>query len=634
MVNYLKISDFNKPVLNYLYHYEFFLKNFPFSFKKNYKNDIFLKVLKNPYIFTNNIKNLFNFTFKNGLFKSMFLSKKNYIPPFFNFFNKKNKMHTNRFYTQISKLRLRFKKISKINLIVKFSGYRPIRNCIGSKLALTPLTPPNTNIKWVFSKTTNKVDRLFSKLFFYNKYFYKIYTDGVLMPRLGTNLNTPELNPYSIDLNSLPNSKPNIMFSKTKGSDMDNNIKLISTNFLKLLRHRFKKNLINTNLSSSLFFNKLEIFINTKSTQTFILINLNFYIMPRLLTNYLKHPQNRTRKLYLDKKTMYTFYYIYELRHRFMAFKKKINFFSTFSDYKKNIFKNNYNFLFLFKKSIKKLFFLKNALLNNTGSVNYSDPNIKVWDSAFVYKQHYQSNFDKNLYLSDNSLLEQKINTGSYSEVHIPRVKFKPGYQRVWRLARTALKEVLSLKFIYQQQLTKYVSKLSRFGKSFFFNREEMSIKKIITYANLIPDEVTLNSFFIKKLIYINGKLIRSLSDIVYKNDILQVIVSLWYYVVMRWLLNAKLLREIKFKRLIYKKNIPRKYKLIKHKKQKSNYLSKWVFYMKYDLLSVRSFLEVDFLTLSAIVIYDPSILYYKNRYNFLNPRFNIYKLYNWKYIT
>lgn len=49
--------------------------------------------------------------------------------------------------------------------------------------------------------------------------------------------------------------------------------------------------------------------------------------------------------------------------------------------------------------------------------------------------------------------------TFTIGEVRISRIKFKPGYQRIWRRVRTALKDSLRLRFIYQKQLTRYLTR-------------------------------------------------------------------------------------------------------------------------------------------------------------------------------
>jgi hypothetical protein len=72
----------------------------------------------------------------------------------------------------------------------------------------------------------------------------------------------------------------------------------------------------------------------------------------------------------------------------------------------------------------------------------------------------------------------------------------------------------------------------------------------------------------------------------------------------------------------------------MKSRKQKSNTVPDWIFSTKYDFSDVKSFIEVDYFTLSFYVIYEPYFNYYHPPTNILSPKVNIYRLYNWKYIT
>lgn len=92
--------------------------------------------------------------------------------------------------------------------------------------------------------------------------------------------------------------------------------------------------------------------------------------------------------------------------------------------------------------------------------------------------------------------------------------------------------------------------------------------------------------------------------------------------------------RNLKFKRLVFKKGMSSRYKLMKQKKQRSIYTPNWILNSKYDFQDVKSFLEIDFMTLSFFVIYDYNYYYYYTPMDFKLVNYNIYKMYNWKYLT
>lgn len=119
-------------------------------------------------------------------------------------------------------------------------------------------------------------------------------------------------------------------------------------------------------------------------------------------------------------------------------------------------------------------------------------------------------------------------------EVRVPRIRFKPGYQRMWRDSRTALKESLNLKFTYQKKLSRYIVKFFKKINYYAFSASEMSISKVLIYSRLVPDVATLKIFNDHRFIYCNGRSVSGLNNVVYENDLMQLIVSKWYYIAYR----------------------------------------------------------------------------------------------------
>ena len=220
------------------------------------------------------------------------------------------------------------------------------------------------------------------------------------------------------------------------------------------------------------------------------------------------------------------------------------------------------------------------------------------------------------------------------SEVKIPRIQFKPGYQRLWRRARLALKEALQVKFIYQQKLSRYIVRFFRQTNYYTFSRSEMALQKTIIYSRLLPDVPTVTIFLKQSLVYLNGRSISDPQTIVLQNDIIQFIISQWYYIAFRWIANWTLKRNKKFKRLVYRKGLASRHKVMKLKKQKSYYTPHWIYLARYDISDIKSYLEVDYLTLSTFVIYNPYLIDYHTPDETPDWRSTIYRMYNWKYIT
>ena len=61
-----------------------------------------------------------------------------------------------------------------------------------------------------------------------------------------------------------------------------------------------------------------------------------------------------------------------------------------------------------------------------------------------------------------------------------------------------------------------------------------MSLNRVVMYSRLLPDNPTVNSFLSKKLIYLNGRVAYDTNAILVPNDVVQLIVSMWYYVTYR----------------------------------------------------------------------------------------------------
>jgi hypothetical protein len=117
-------------------------------------------------------------------------------------------------------------------------------------------------------------------------------------------------------------------------------------------------------------------------------------------------------------------------------------------------------------------------------------------------------------------------NSNSTDELRIPRIRFKPGYQRLWRNFRLAFAESIGFKYIYQQQLTRYLMRFYRKLNQSYFNFKEASVQKIIMYSKLLPDLQTFNVFFENSLIFLNGQILTNKYIFIYKNDFIQLEVS------------------------------------------------------------------------------------------------------------
>lgn len=459
-----------------------------------------------------------------------------------------------------------------------------------------------------FRKKIDKYNSFTNRSFLSNtKYFLKnlINTSGINSSKLPINFlyfqNKPKLNPRGY--NVFKNHTSNQLHLQNK---IVNNYKL-STRFLN---------------KSSLFVKKLNcLFLSGNTLPRFNLLlsaktgllleskhgfftfhHLSIFLINSLRNTYTSELNNK----FIFRKSLFSFIYPNQIRN-YLFFKKK---------------KTLYN-----KLTFNNKFMSKNLSIN---LLKYKSYHSNLYFKNIIFNKYTKSAFEpSNLYL-----IQKNYQNLYFKDVNLSRIKFKPGYQRIWRRVRSALKEFLGLNFVYQKQLTLYLSRFYKLTKNYTLSLTEMSLNKIILYSQLLPDTSSTNLFFSKKFLYLNQRVVTDMGILLQPGDFIQLLVSLNYYILFRWLNSLSKNRSQKFKYLVFRKGKPRRYKIMKLKKQFSYRTPSWVYKNRYDFLDIKSFLEVDYFTLSCFVIHFPfSKSYYSPDHNF-DMRINTLRLYNWKYIT
>ena len=370
--------------------------------------------------------------------------------------------------------------------------------------------------------------------------------------------------------------------------------------------------------------------VRTRTRKNFTFKNIGMFLNALTLTNQ----KNPFTYKFLFKKKLFSFLYPNEVRNSLMNRKKRITFYKLVYKLKHKAKNKPRYSLASFNKFLLgqyKVSLSNQTNSNLTESLFTRKPQSPI-KTSLAYK-NYVTSRDEILYPSNFSYRGQDPSF-RWSEVRIPRVRFKPGYQRMWRRARVALKESLNLKFVYQKQLTRYLTRFYKGSNRYTFSRAEMSLNRVVMYSRLLPDNPTVDSFISKKLIYLNGRLAYDANTILVPNDVVQLIVSMWYYVTYRWIANWTLKRGKKFKKLVYRKGLANRQKVMKLKKQRSFYTPNWIYLTRYDISDVKPYVEVDYFTLSTIVLYEPFTTYYFSPDETPDFRPTIYRMYNWKYIT
>ena len=234
-------------------------------------------------------------------------------------------------------------------------------------------------------------------------------------------------------------------------------------------------------------------------------------------------------------------------------------------------------------------------------------------------------------YQTNNYLFGEHTSYSYRSEIHIKRIRFKPGYSRIWRRAREALNYSLQYHFRYQHRLTRVLAKLrwARSAANFYFR--ELVLIRLVQNSRFVYDRHSSRLLILEGLIYLNGCLSINPDVRIFVGDIVQVVISLNYYVIYRWLTNWYFQHTLKLTKYIQYRSNKSRYDL---SKQRSSKYPDWLFRSIGRHSDIPKYLEVDFFTLSSFMIYDPIHSLDQSFVTLLENRERIYDMYNWKFIN
>ena len=215
--------------------------------------------------------------------------------------------------------------------------------------------------------------------------------------------------------------------------------------------------------------------------------------------------------------------------------------------------------------------------------------------------------------------------------LRIRRLKFKPGYSRLWRESRVDIKEILEMKMRYQHRLTLKLHQLYRHQ-----DRGPSTYSTATIFFALLGTQISVDMWstlelFNNEVVYLNGKLCTNQYTHLFLQDLIQVIINLKFYFLMRFLQNQIFLTIARFNKIFYRKyRIRPSQSLVRiHKK-----LPWTFFHLQNGYVDILPYLEVDYFTLSSFVILDQRALKLHVPIRAYTLELNILNMYNWKYIT
>ncbi len=243
-------------------------------------------------------------------------------------------------------------------------------------------------------------------------------------------------------------------------------------------------------------------------------------------------------------------------------------------------------------------------------------------------------NNQKGLSVSRNWVLHNELRSicrSTYRTPRIGRIRFKPGYYRIWRLARASAREILGFTSRYQYSLTPKLQRHYFQARSGSQDKLSLTVEFALLTSHLIPDHWSLKELLCSHSVFLNGTSCVNPRLRLFCGDFLQLLINLKYYIALRWLDSWSVLKKTKVSKIFYRKLKPSPTnKAIKTVRK----LPHWFFDLQYTHTDIPKYFEVDYFTLSVFLLHDYISFerWLPSRARQLNPL--VINMYNWKYIT
>ena len=221
--------------------------------------------------------------------------------------------------------------------------------------------------------------------------------------------------------------------------------------------------------------------------------------------------------------------------------------------------------------------------------------------------------------------------SGTFKYIHVRRLKFKPGYSRLWRESRSDIQEILEMRIKYQNRLTLRLHQLYRQQGTNLFTRSTVTVFFSLLGSQFSMDMWSTLELLKSELIYVNGKVCTNLYLHLFLHDLVQVIINIKFYFLTRFLQNRVFLISSRINKIFYRKYRVRHFNTTSRVRK----TLPWTFlHLQGAYTDVLPYLEVDYFTLSSFVILDQRITKVWLPIRAYALELNIINMYNWKYIT
>ena len=281
------------------------------------------------------------------------------------------------------------------------------------------------------------------------------------------------------------------------------------------------------------------------------------------------------------------------------------------------------------KQTLRDLLQAKSAnvaqmqIFDNAEEFAEIEDDVEVWPIATKNADVYATS----VFIDDVSDEEET----QIDDLKINRVKFKPGYSRIWRVARDTLRLQLNLPLIYQHKLTKYLHRFARVIQQKNDLFLEMTVRSVLLSSHLIQNIAFEKTSVNGANTYVNGTPTNNDFFLTRPGDCVQLIVTLKFYIFNRDAFAKIEFSKIKWKKIHAFKTAAESFGTFK---TPQSTMPKALFKQKSEFEDVGAHVEVDFLTLSVVILREPDIFAQGGDGDCVTPRLRLSKNYNWKYIT
>jgi hypothetical protein len=187
------------------------------------------------------------------------------------------------------------------------------------------------------------------------------------------------------------------------------------------------------------------------------------------------------------------------------------------------------------------------------------------------------------------------------------------------------------LKFKYQHRLTSYLARThaQKRGSIAKLTSSNMTLFTVLVRSRFVADTFWSSELIVSNSVYLNSLLATNPKVSLIKGDLLQLLVHIKHYMVLKWQKNLIVIKKARLQKFARIKSRP---KTSRQGADRNYTYPDWIMTLKFMKSDIPAHFEVDYFTLSLFVIYNPFLFQHKHTYEEETYTPKVLRLYNWKY--